>query len=436
MLLGHVIVLIVDVLARFLSGPGTRAGPAPQLRRRPDREALTADPAKPGRAYVTWVRRLGSFGENGTQQFASTSDGGRTWSAPRTIYVPGAAKLPDPILLNVLPDGTLLDTFVVIDATSQVRSEPVPFDIMAMRSRDDGQTWSAPVKIAQTLSTQPKDPDSGSQIRSLPIVSTAVGPTGQARIVWNEIASKTASTIFTATSDDGGAHWSAPKEVALPRGQAFLPSVAVGRDGSIGVLFDDTREDRPGDKQLTTNVWLDVSRDAGRTWSERKVAGPFDALGASETSSTGVAGHFLGDYQGFVALPRGFGAAYPVAGAPGVVGPSDIAFARLPVEGGRPVTLPRQLVLRVRPRTIRSGRRTTLRIRVTRGGAPARSARLAVAGRRLRTNADGEVVIGVRPSGRARAVRVHASRTGLRSATAVVRVTRVRRAAAARVLTR
>lgn len=401
-----------------------------------DREALTADPAKPGRAYVTWVRRLGAFGENGTQQFASTADGGRSWSPPRTIYTPGAARLPDPILLTVLPDSTLLDVFVVIEARSQVQDAPVPFDIMAMRSSDDGATWSAPVKIAQTLSTQPQDPDTSSKIRSLPIVSVAATPTGQARVVWNEIASEKASTIFTATSDDDGATWSAPREVAMPRAQAFLPAVAIGRDGSIGVLYDDTREDRPGDRQLTTDVWLDVSRDGGRTWRERRVSGPFDALAASETSSTGVAGHFLGDYQGIVALPGGFGAAYPVSGRAGIQGPSDILFARLPLEGGAPVRLARRLVLHVRPSWVRAGRRTRLTITVTRGGAPARSARVEVAGRRLLTDADGRVVVRVRPRRRAAGVRVHASRRGLRSATAIVRVRRGHRARAARVTTR
>ncbi len=117
------------------------------------------------------------------------------------------------------------------------------------------------------------------------------------------------SEIHLARSADAGKTFS-DRIVAEPAGQAFLPAVAVLRDGTIGVLWDDTRNDRKADKQLTTDVWLSRSADGGATWKQSHVAGPFDALTASETSSTGVAGHFLGDYQALVALPGAFGAVF------------------------------------------------------------------------------------------------------------------------------
>lgn len=381
-----------------------------------DREALTADPGRPGHAYVTWVQRLGAFGENGSEEFARTVDAGKTWTSPREIYSAGPAKLPDPILVDVLPDGTLLNVFLVIDVRSQIQSDPVPFDILAMHSTDEGQTWSAPVRIAQTPSTSPGDPDSGSQIRSLPIVSLAVGPTGRAHVVWNEIASPRSSTIRIADSTDRGASWSAPRVVARSGGQAFLPSVAAGRDGSLGVLYDDTRNDKAGDRGLTTDVWLDVSRDGGSTWSERHVAGPFDALTASETSSTKVAGHFIGDYQGFAAMPGGFGAAFAQAKPAATAGPSDIFFARLPLEG----EVSSALRVGVVPRIVPVGRATRVTVTVRRGTAPVRSARVRVAGRTLHTDARGRVRVSLRPE-RSGRIRIHASRRGLRSAVAYVR---------------
>jgi len=387
-----------------------------------DREALTADPGRPGHAYVTWVRRLGAFGENGSESFSRTVDAGKTWTSPKQIYTPGPVKLPDPILLDVLPDGTLLNVFLVIDARSQIQSDPLPFDILAMHSTDEGQTWSAPVRIAQTPSTSPADPDSGSEIRSLPIVSLAIGPTGRAFVVWNEIASPTSSTIHVADSADRGASWSPPRTVARSGGQAFLPSIAAGRDGSLGVLYDDTRNDRRADKALTTDVWLDTSRDGGTTRDERHVAGPFDALTASETSSTGVAGHFIGDYQGFAAMPGGFGAAFAQAKPAATAGPSDIFFARLPLQAGVAAVRPSAtLHVRVSPRRVLIGRATRLTITVRRGSVPARSVRVRVAGRTLRTDVRGavHVVLRARHAGR---VRIHASRRGLRSDSTYVRL--------------
>jgi hypothetical protein len=98
-----------------------------------DREAVTADPNKPGVAYVAWVRRLGSFGENGQFMFAKTTDGAKSWSAPQSLYTPGAFRLPDPILIDVMPDGTLVATFVVINASYAISSSPVP---LGRRRRD------------------------------------------------------------------------------------------------------------------------------------------------------------------------------------------------------------------------------------------------------------------------------------------------------------
>src|SRR4051812_24246477 len=213
-----------------------------------DREAIAADPARPGHAYVVWVRRLGSFGENGTLWFSRTVDGARTWTTGQMVYSPGPLNLTDPILLHVLHDGTLLATFVVLDDRSQV-GQTVPFKLLAIRSSDEGKTWSDPSTIGSTTSTEPEDPDSGAPIRSLPIISTAVEPDGGVDVAWNDIHSPDSSDLRLARSTDDGKTWSDPKLVKHVAGQALLPAAAVGRDGTIGVLYDDTRHDRRGDGQ-------------------------------------------------------------------------------------------------------------------------------------------------------------------------------------------
>jgi hypothetical protein len=349
-----------------------------------DRESITADPRRPGVAYVAWVRRLGSFGENGQFMFARTTDGGKSWSAPQTVYTPGPLKLPDPILIDVMPDGTLVATFVVIDASYAISSSPVPFGIFAMRSTDDGASWTGPVQIGSTVSTTPHDPDSGSEVRSLAIVTTAhVGNTLYA--AWNEIRGERDSVLRLTASADGGKTWSKPTEIAQIKGQAFLPALAAQPDGTLGLLWDDTRNDKPNDKQLTTDVWFTSSGDGGRSWHQAHVAGPFDALTASETSSTNVAGHFLGDYQGLIALQGAFGAVFAASKPTAQQGPSDIFFARVVSErGGTPA-----LALAVRPATARAGKRVRLRVTVTAAGHPVAGASIRAGGRRARTNARG-----------------------------------------------
>jgi BNR repeat protein len=278
-------------------------------------------------------RRLGLLGEQGPELFSRTTDGGRTWTRPRAIHNPGAGKLDDPVSISVLPDGTLLNTIMVANGTPVAfgRGGPtVPWDVMTQRSTDLGRTWSRPAKVA-TIGKPfaPEDPETGAEVRAFPVAYSDVAPDGTAYVAWNEIVSERSSRILFARSIDGGESWSDPGVVVSVPTQAFVPSIAVARDGTVGVSWDDFRRDRKGDGKLLTDVWFAHSHDGGDTWSESHLAGPFDMLTAPTTESTEVAGRFVGDYQALVGLRRGFGAVFAQARPQAGHGPSDIFFARL-----------------------------------------------------------------------------------------------------------
>jgi hypothetical protein len=385
-----------------------------------DREAIKADPQRPGHAYMVWVRRLGLLGEQGIEYFSRTTDGGRTFTAPRPITAPNPGTLPDPALLEVLPDGSLLNVYMEANATPFLpESVPrIPWVVRAQRSTDGGDHWSAPVEVGRIAHPgAPEDPDSGAEARAFNVVSIAVTPDGTAYAVWNEIKSESSSVIALSRSGDGGRSWSPASTVAAVPSQAFLPNVAVMPDGTVGVTYDDFRGDREGDGQLTTNVWFTHSHNGGTSWREQRLAGPFDMLQAPETSSTEVAGRFLGDYQGLVGLHDGFGALYAQARPAAQEGPSDVFFSRVCVSCG--------LRLAVRPRRVRAGRRTRFRFLVTerRGGHTrrVRGATVRFAGRRVRTNRRGRATLRLRMGGLGRR-RARASKAGHRSARATVRV--------------
>jgi len=384
-----------------------------------DRPALIADPWRPRRAYITWTRRTGTFGETGLTQFSKTTDGGHTWTPHRTIYAPGPLHLTIPALINVLPDGTLVSTAVVINALYAVSSDPVTFDIISMRSTDGGDTWSQPVQIGQTISREPDDPDGSGGLRALPIVATDVSPTGAIYSAWNRINSRQQSGIFITRSTDGGRTWRAPELVAAPAGQAFLPSLAVGADGTVGVMWDDTRNDKAGDGQFTADVWFAHSHNRGRTWSQKHVTGPFNVATAPPTSSTSVAGNFIGDYQALVPQPGGFAAIFAQSTPAAKVGATDAFFARMRTVSRR--RLPR-LRLTVRPRQLATGHRRRLTFKITRRVGrrrrPVPRALVRFAGHRRRTNRRGRARITVR-----------SHRTGVRRAVATKRDFRRGRAA-------
>jgi hypothetical protein len=354
-----------------------------------DREAITADPRRPGTAYEAWVDRLGAFGETGVNKFVKTTDGGRSFTPALTNYVAPPTNLPDPTLITVLPDGTLVDAFMLANATAVLPGPDVPFKVMAMRSSDGGANWSTPATIAELPPVQPEDESTNTEVRAFPLVSVATAPDGTVYIVWNDIESEKSSQILISSSTDAGATWSSPRMVRKVAAQAFIPAVAVDRSGTVGVMWDDFRNDKPGDKELTTDVWFADSHDKGRTFAETHVAGPFDATAASSTSSTGVQGRFIGDYQGFYAFPSGFAALFAQSSAK-TVGPSDVYFARIATGG--------TVRLRVKPARTRTGRLTRFRFTATstNGGGALQGVLVRFAGRSARTDRGGHATISVR----------------------------------------
>src|SRR5207302_1738092 len=87
-----------------------------------DKESVTADPYKPGMAYVVWDRSefpsdsasavagSHSFAFRGAPFLSMTTDGGKTWSAPEQIG-PNQNIFTIGNQIVVEPDGTLVDVF-------------------------------------------------------------------------------------------------------------------------------------------------------------------------------------------------------------------------------------------------------------------------------------------------------------------------------------
>ena len=106
------------------------------------------------------------------------------------------------------------------------------------------------------------------------------------------------------------------------------------RDGTVGVIYHDDRRDKPGDAVWTTDVWFAHSHDRGRTWREIHLAGPSNYRqppGLSEPEDRRA--FSVREYEGMVALPAGFGAAFFQGRGAARQGLSDIFFARVRLAG-------------------------------------------------------------------------------------------------------
>ena len=273
-----------------------------------DKETLTADPIHPRYVYATWWRsdlRAGVNLGRGPTMFTRSTDRGRTWEPAREVFDPGSGLLNQTIgnQIVVSPNGDLINAFIVI--TDQAPN----FRLAVMHSRDRGQSWEAPITVAELPSVAvTTDPRDGALVRGGEIIpDIAVDPRrGKHRVyvVWQDTRFSSRSQIAFSRSDDGGQTWSEPTRVSEnPDTQAFTPGVEVNRRGDIAISYYDFTYDGVASPTLDTDLWVARSTDGGRTFAPRDRVTPrsFDLRTAPNAR-----GFFVGDYTGLAAAGNRF----------------------------------------------------------------------------------------------------------------------------------
>lgn len=276
-----------------------------------DKQSITADPAIPGRAYVTWIQgnlpgenisfaKLShAFSYRGMPMFSRTVDGGQTWSAPKAMT--NANLYAQGNQIAVLPDGTLIDVMAILFKGAGVQPNPNGVYMAVMRSQDGGLHWSNPTQIAK-LGTVGETAD-GQPLRVgdyLPDIAVD-RQSGALYVTWADGLGGATNKIVLSRSTDGGRHWTTPQIVSHHNGaQSFNHAVAVANDGDVAVLYYDiARND--GNPGIPTDIYLRHSGTGGTAWSAPLRLGSFDF------STAPVArGLFVGDYMGLEPIgPRG-----------------------------------------------------------------------------------------------------------------------------------
>jgi len=262
-------------------------------------------------------------------RFARTTDDGATWEPARTIFEPGNNnRISDP-LIAVLPDGTLACVFGFLKYSNDNGNGHKDVVLSVIRSTDHGQTWSAMVQGPRLPAFQITDPENGFAITNKssfePTVSTvAIDPSnGNLYVVAedNRFSGGQYSSIAFTMSAHGGLSWSTPIQVnqtptniPLANRNAFLPSIAVASDGTIGVTYYDLRFNdlNPG---LSTDYWMvQYHPSTGHSPTDpASWAGEIRLTDSSfnlETTPSIDGSYFLGDYEGLTTAGTDFLAAW------------------------------------------------------------------------------------------------------------------------------
>jgi len=291
-----------------------------------DKPTITADPTRPGTAYVVWTNPNPPFGAF----FSKTTDRGANWSAPQLIY--DAVAHQENAQANeilVLPDGTLVDIFIGFNASFFTPGVVVPSRIGAIRSTDGGETWSEPSYIAETPNQQfIRQPDGEGLVQLPPLPSADVTDDGKIYAAWHvPDGDGPVARTFIAHSTDGGRAWSNPQPVGASNA-AFMPSLGLTRKGTVGVQYYDLSNDKTGDNEWTSKVVFAHSDDGADHWKTRRIGPRFDLLRAPQRpEQDGYS--FIGDYTGVDGAGGGFATALAASQPFTRQGFSDIWAARL-----------------------------------------------------------------------------------------------------------
>ena len=208
------------------------------------------------RGDVLHVIYAAPYNEGRGIYYVRSNDGGATWQQPVLVFDAAAAKWASadkPQLVLDANANVLHAVWLRASLLSGTGTQAVYY----ARSSDGGQTWSAPVKVAEGVVDWPR---------------IAVGSANQVYLVWNQARARTAVTDVSSSvevwgqfSTDGGRRWS---EAARVRGfdQVSGP-VGLTSDNAGGLYLAGVGQRTGGESALLYARW------DGRTWGENETFG-------------------------------------------------------------------------------------------------------------------------------------------------------------------
>ncbi|GAA1956935.1 sialidase family protein [Kitasatospora viridis] len=222
-----------------------------------------------------------------------------------TSGVPNTQTIGNVIVVDPRTD-TLYDFFQWLTYTDATGNTVAETHFAFVSSTDQGRSWTAPTTIVADTAVNevdpnaPADPDKALRAGAgLP--SAAIDPaTGELYLAYegSDFSAGQFDSIELVHSTDGGHSWSGPVRVnQAPNAPAFTPSIAVDRQGTVSISYYDLRYLTPTDTTtLPGAAWL-LSFPRGREDAavERQISPVFDWLQAPNAG-----GHFLGDYQSLI----------------------------------------------------------------------------------------------------------------------------------------
>ncbi len=223
-----------------------------------------------GNWVAVWQRGYyygGTGSDSGDIWFARSTDGGASWSPAQQLNSNANAATADDVKPDVAADGDG-SWIVVFSSEPQLPDDPLGWDadILAARSSDGGQTWTAPSPVNTNavtdygLDDRPRILTDGSG-RWLAVWSSRW---------WNPDAGEGTDVVYSISAD-GGSSWQPMQALNSnyledSNGPNYWPSIASDGAGTWMVAWQ-TGYSWPG-LGADHDAMFVRSNDSGETWSE------------------------------------------------------------------------------------------------------------------------------------------------------------------------
>jgi hypothetical protein len=277
----------------------------------PDHESLHVDPVS-GRIYVTWAQFDGLKGTHSPVLVATSTDGGRTFSAPVKVTVGNIRNDQDQRIVTA-PNG---DAYLTFDNGVQGGKGTV---LYVAKSTDGGVTWSSPVRFATLVNPVCVFPPgcfniSGGAFRAGGTYPAPAFDSVRNRLVvaYADIAGLFGQMYVTSASANDLTSWTTPQAIAPAPADQFMGELGIAPNGRYDVSFYD--------REWTSNQLVDLtyatSSNGGTTWNRFRVTpSGFDPSTWGVPDSGGFR-PFIGDYNGIVSTNAFAGMAFTYVAPP------------------------------------------------------------------------------------------------------------------------
>jgi hypothetical protein len=264
------------------SGPVSIPPPAAKVDL--DKNWTVCDNTSSSRYYGHCYTEFDNFGQGDLEYMSTSTDGGRTWSAPLATAGNDKGLGGQPL---VQPNGTVIVPFESLNGKEA-----------AFRSTDGGASWSKAVTIAAIRSAAV-----GGGLRTSALPTAEIDGTGNVYTAWQDCRFRkncTANDIVLSSSPDG-VNWSAVKRVPIDSvtsgADHFIPGLAVNRrtsgSGAHLALTYYFYPDATCSGGCRLTVGYVSSPDGGDHWgAPTQLAGPMSLTDIANTSQ----GPMVGDY--------------------------------------------------------------------------------------------------------------------------------------------